>query len=119
MTTPKTKLLSFSDLDLRTNAARSARQLVAHLESDLGGHDALSAGTRELIKRAALVGAMTEDLEVRWVKGEPIEIGQYALLTNAQRRLLVTLGLDRHQIDVTSDLAQAKAWMAELDEPKP
>jgi hypothetical protein len=100
---PKVKLLSLADLDGRTNAAKSAHRLVADLENDLGGHDALSASLHELIKRTALLGALCEDLEVQWLKGTPIDTGNYALLTNAQRRYLTTIGISRTPRDITPD----------------
>jgi hypothetical protein len=100
---PKVKLLSLSDLDGRTTAAKSAHRLVADLENDLGGHDALSASLHELIKRTALLGALCEDLEVQWLKGAPIDTGNYALLTNAQRRYLVTVGVRREPRVVNAD----------------
>jgi hypothetical protein len=106
MTIAKLKLRSLDDLDARTNAARRARQLVADLENDLGGHDALSAGLRELVQRTALLGALCEDLEVKWLEGAPIDVGNYALLTNAQRRLLTTIGIERLPRDVSPTLDQ-------------
>jgi hypothetical protein len=42
----KTRLLSLDDLDGRTNAAKSAAALVAGLESDLGGTEAITEALR-------------------------------------------------------------------------
>jgi hypothetical protein len=104
MTLPKRfALRSLDDLDSRTNAAKNARRLVAALEDGLGGHDALSAGQRELATRTALTGAMCQDFEVQWLEGQSINIAQYATLINAQRRLLLTLGLRRQPLDITPD----------------
>lgn len=101
MTLPRRfTLRSLDDLDSRTNAVRSARQLVSDLESDLGGHDQLSAGMHELVTRIALTGALCADLECRWLEGAPINVGHYTMLLNAQRRLLATIGLDRRARDV-------------------
>jgi hypothetical protein len=102
----KTRLRSLDDLDGRTSAAQHARQLVLNLENDLGGHNALSVGVRELVKRVALCGALLEDCEVRWLQGEKIDTGDYATLCNAQRRLLVTVGIDRIPRDVTDIAAR-------------
>lgn len=110
---PKVKLLSLSDLDGRSAAAQQARQLVLALESDLGGHDALSVGQHELIKRVALCGALLEDVECRWLQGEKIDVGSYATLANAQRRLLTTIGIAREPRDVTDIAARQhieKLW---------
>jgi hypothetical protein len=97
----KVRLRSLDELDGRTAAAQRAASLVAGLEADLGGKDSLSVGMHELVKRVALVGALCEDAEVCWLEGKPIDVGHYALLANAQRRLLLTLGLDRRPRDVT------------------
>jgi hypothetical protein len=99
----KVRLRSLGDLDCRTSAARRARDLVMGLENDLGGADQLSTGQREIIKRAALSGAILEDVEVRWLEGQKIDVGDYALLANAQRRLLATVGLERRAKDVSPE----------------
>jgi hypothetical protein len=114
MTSPKLKLRTLDDLDQRTNAVRSARRLITDLENDLGGADVLSAGMRELVKRFALVGALCEDLEARWVQGEKIDVGHYALLANAQRRLLATIGIDRRPRDVTPAADRDRARIERL-----
>jgi hypothetical protein len=67
----KVRLRSLDELDQRTAAARRARDLVAELKSDLGGD--LSTAQRELVKRAALLGAILEDHEVRWLQREPAD----------------------------------------------
>ena len=38
--------------------------------------------------RAACHGAMLQDIEVRYLKGEEIDIATYTMLTNSQRRLI-------------------------------
>jgi hypothetical protein len=97
----KVRLRSLDDLDCRTSAARRARDLVSGLEADLGGTEALSTGQREIIKRAAMSGAVCEDLECKWLEGQKIDIGDYALLANSQRRLLATVGLERRAKDIS------------------
>jgi hypothetical protein len=101
----RVRLLTLDHLDQRTAAAKAARSLVAHLTSDLGGDDQLSAGERELVKRAALCGAIVADYECRWIAGQPVELNEYLAAVNAQRRVLVTLGLRRRAVDVTPSLA--------------
>jgi hypothetical protein len=97
----RARLLTLDHLDQRTAAARAARSLVDHLTSDLGGPDQLSAGERELVKRAALCGAIVADFEARWVAGQLVELGEYLSAVNVQRRVLATLGLRRRARDVT------------------
>jgi hypothetical protein len=98
----KTRLLSLGDIDRRTRAYRKTFDLIASIETDLGGADRLSTGERQIIQRAALTGALLEDLETRWLSGEPIDAAQYATLSNAQRRLFETVGLRRVPREVSS-----------------
>ena len=100
----KVKLMTLADLDGRTNAAKAARALVADLSADLGGADRLSAGERALVVRAAVTTAMLEHIETTWLAGGGIDLAGYATLANVQRRLLVTVGLQRRPRDVTPDL---------------
>ncbi|MGK7058062.1 hypothetical protein AB4853_16495 [Bradyrhizobium sp. 1050_B9_N1_2] len=109
----KVSLRSLADIDGRTLAARTARALVAELESDAGGADRLSAGERALIVRAAITSAMCEDAETRWLTGHPIDVAAYAALTNNLRRLLTTVGLKRQPRNVTPDLRDYLAAHAE------
>lgn len=102
---PKVRLMTLSDLDGRTAAARAARALIGDLESDLGGADRLSAGERVIVGRAAVATAMIEDIEARWLSGRPLDVAAYCALVNVQRRLLTTVGLQRRSRDVTPDLA--------------
>lgn len=109
---PKTKLLTLADLDGRTRAAQVVGKTIASLVSDLGGVDHLSTGEHEIVKSAAMTGAMLENMAARWLTGEPIDPGQYATLSNAQRRLLETVGLRRRSRDVTPSLSQYLASKA-------
>ena len=97
----KPRLLSLSHLDQRTAAAGRARVLIDELENDLGGHDRLSAAERQLVQRAAVLGAVCADLEARWVSGQAIEFGELMMAANTQRRILATLGLERRARDVS------------------
>lgn len=97
----KLRLLTLDQLDHRTAAAKRCRDLIATIELDLGGGDRLSTGERQIIQRAAITGAVLEDIETRWLAGEPIDPALYATLGNAQRRLLETIGLRRRARDVT------------------
>jgi hypothetical protein len=91
----RVKLLSLDDLDRRTSAYQRTVRLLEALEVDAGGHDQLSTGQRQLARRAAVHGALLEDIEVRWLKGQEIDPSTYTLLTNSQRRLLEGIGLKR------------------------
>lgn len=102
----KARLLSLADLDRRTKAARAAFDLRDRLVADLGGEDAISAMKAQIIDAAAVMGAMLQDLAVRYLGGGSIDVAEYTTLANAQRRLLADLGLERQARDVTPSLAE-------------
>jgi hypothetical protein len=91
----KARLLALDHLDQRTAAAQAARRLIATLTTDMGGEDRLSEGERQLVQRAALLGAIVADFEARWVAGQSVDLGEYLQAVNVQRRVLATLGLKR------------------------
>jgi hypothetical protein len=90
-----------ADLDGRSTAYRRTCELIAAVEADLGGADRLSTGERQIVQRAALTGALAEDLEARWLAGEDIDPGAYSALANSKRRLFEAIGLQRRAKDVT------------------
>jgi hypothetical protein len=100
----KTRLRTLDELDQRTHAAIRAKQLVSSLVVDLGGSEQVTVAQHELIQRAAILGALASDLEVAWLRKEPVEINEYLAAVNAQRRVLVSLGLERRARDVSTSL---------------
>jgi hypothetical protein len=106
------KLLTLSDLDRRTAAYKRTCAIISSLQVDLGGADRLSCAQRQLTQRAAMLGAILEDQESRWLAGEPIDPGAYTTLSNAQRRLLSDLGLERQTRDITPTLQEHLARKA-------
>jgi len=102
----KTRLLSLEDLDRRTGAYRKTAELIDRVEADLGGADRLSTAQQQIVRHAALTGAMLEDLGARWLSGEPIDPALYVQLSNCERRLYETVGLRRVQHDVMLDPLQ-------------
>jgi hypothetical protein len=107
-TKQKARLLTLDSLDRRTAAYRETRQLIDDIEADLGGRDALSAASRQLVQHAAVLGAMLIDSEARYVSGEPVDPMSLCTLINAQRRVLETVGLQRRARDVTDPLEYAR-----------
>ena len=99
----KHRLLTLEHLDGRTRAAQRARELIAAIELDLGGASNLSTGERQLVQRAACLGAYVESCEVNWLGGAAVDLDEYLSAINAQRRVLATLGLQRRSRDVTPD----------------
>ena len=109
---PKVRLLTLADLDKRTTAAKRARDLINSVTADLGGVDNLGVGERQVIQRAVLLGVMAEDIESRWLLGEAVDPVILATISNAQRRLLETVGLKRVPRNVTPTVAEYVAHAA-------
>jgi hypothetical protein len=105
-------MLTLTDLDQRTRAYKQAVSLKSGFLSDLGGEEHATVAQQELAQRGAVLGAMLEDQEVKWLAGSPVELDKYCTLVNAQRRVLNDIGLERRARDVTpklSDYLDAKA----------
>jgi hypothetical protein len=112
----RARLLTLADLDRRTAAARRARDLVSGLESDLGGSDRLTVAERQLVQRAAVLGAIIEHYEALWLDGRPINVNEHLASINAQRRCLEAVGLRRVPRDITPDpLVYAQQRAADED----
>jgi glutathione S-transferase len=107
----KLRLLTLGHLDGRTAAARRARELIEVIQTDLGGGDRLSEGERQLVQRAAVLGAYIESCEVKWLGGEAVDLADYLAAINAQRRVLATIGLERRARNVTPSVAEYVARM--------
>ena len=103
----KRRLKALSDLDRRTTAAKAALALRDAITEDLGGEARLSAMERAIVQNVAVLGAALDDIACRYLAGEfeSLEMGGYATLANAQRRLLADLGLERRAVDVQQHLA--------------
>jgi hypothetical protein len=92
---PKVRLLTLDSLDRRTAAAKNINDLIAAIEADQGGADDMSTARRSIAETTAVATAMIRDLAARWIKGEQVDLGLFATLSNAQRRAFETLGFDR------------------------
>jgi hypothetical protein len=103
MTRPgKAKLATLNQLDGRTAAARQARDLIADLESDLGGSDVVSTAEKQIIQRAAITSALLESMAAEWLATGQMDAAMWATLSNLERRLYETLGLERRAKPVES-----------------
>jgi hypothetical protein len=113
----KLKLVTLDALDGRTFAVKKAKKLVADISADLGGDDQLTAGARELVQHAAILGSMIESAETEWLSGKPVDIPNLLSSINAQRRTLLALGIERRVArDITPTLADiAREIDAERD----
>jgi hypothetical protein len=106
----KCRLMTLDDIDRRTAAYAAVKNLIDELEACAGGSDRLSPGERQLIQRAAVLGALLEDTETRWIRSGSIDPKDYCTVINAQRRVLESIGLKRQvPRDVTPTLEQIAA----------
>lgn len=87
-------------VDGRSIMARRYRELVAAMESDLGGD--LPAAKQAIVLRAATLIAWAEQAEAHFVKTGEMDVQQFTTAVNALRRLLADIGLERVARDVPS-----------------
>jgi tRNA isopentenyl-2-thiomethyl-A-37 hydroxylase MiaE len=86
----KRGLHTLEDLDRRTKAAQIAFRLVEAIEAGRGGAANVTAIKREAIKHCGLLNAFLEDIEARWLQGEPINFSDYNSALNTCRRYCET-----------------------------
>ena len=101
---PKSRLLTLDLLDGRTAACRVAKQLVTEIETDLGGAEHISAMERQMAQHGAVLGAIAQDLEAKYLQGQRIDLVSLCTVLNAQRRAFDAIGYRRRQRDVTPSL---------------
>lgn len=83
--------------------ARRFRDLYLVIANDLGGVDNLSEGQRQLVRRAAMLGATCEQLEAAaCLEGGTLDCDRYGMLTDRMGRLFQRLGLKRVAKDAMS-----------------
>jgi len=100
------QLATFADIDTRRTPFFQVRQLARRIARDMG--DDLSTAQAQLVQRAATLGALCEDTEVRLLQGQPASVADFLTMINTQRRLLQALGLKRVPKDITSPLEYAR-----------
>lgn len=94
---------SLAGVDGRSLMARRFREIVTGIEMDLGGD--LTEAQRHLVARSATLAIWCEERETELGEGGEFDATQYATISNALRRLLSDLGLERRARDVTPRLA--------------
>lgn len=97
-------------VDGRSQLARRYRDILGDLVSDLGGPEHTSTAQLAIARRAATLCVWCERAEADMAGGEDIDVGEYTTVSNAMRRLLCDLGLERRARDVTPSLT---AYMAQ------
>jgi|RhiMetdeSRZDD1v2_1073273.scaffolds.fasta_scaffold191120_4 hypothetical protein len=98
----KAKLLTIDAIDGRTAAAKAVRDTMAAIDSDLGGD--LTAAQRAIVQRAAVTSAVLEDMASQWLATGQLDAAMWATLSNLERRLYETLGIERRSKDVTPSI---------------
>src|SRR5262249_21102030 len=82
----KRKLITLDDLDRRCRAAQRALDLQDRLVAERGGVEHLSVLRFEMARSVAVLSAMAEDMQARWLSGEDVNPTDIATLLNARRR---------------------------------
>lgn len=85
--------------------ARRFRDVFAEILSDLGGHEGLSEGQRQLARRCATMSIACEKMEGEAAKGEDIDLDTYGTLSDRMGRAFQRLGLHRQARDITPTLS--------------
>jgi hypothetical protein len=88
-------------LDGRVRVARTLRERLASILTDLGGADALSHAQRSLAKRAVHVEGLLEGIEAKLATGEVVDVMPYLAAINTLMGLFTRLGLKRVARDVS------------------
>lgn len=82
-------------VDGRTRPALKFREMAEGMASDRGGREMLSRGEEALIRRAAGLEVLADQIEEKLINGEDISVVDYGNVVARQTRVLQTLGLDR------------------------
>ena len=93
------KLLNLADPN--SAFARRYHDLMRAHAADLGGADRLSEGQKTLIRRAASISIICEEMEAKLSAGIEIDVDKFTRSASHLRRILETLGLQRVSKDVT------------------
>lgn len=96
----------FVEADGRGPWARRWSDVLAEIISDIGGHDGLSEGQRQLARRCATIAIACERMEGEAATGHDIDLDAYGTLTDRLGRAFGRLGLRRQARDVWPTLAQ-------------
>ncbi|WP_294609341.1 hypothetical protein [uncultured Roseovarius sp.] len=97
-----TGAVTLAGVDGRSMMARRFREITSGVECDLGGD--LTEAQKHLTARAACLACWCEEREAELARGQEFDAQGYATISNALRRLLNDLGLERRARDVTPEL---------------
>jgi len=85
--------------DGRSTRARRFKEIFSTLAQDIGGDP--SEAQKAIAARAATLCVWCEQAEVAYASGGELDVLTYSTVSNAARRLLTDLGLERRARDVT------------------
>jgi len=108
-----TGAVALTGVDGRSLMARRFREIVTGVEADLGGD--LTEAQKHLLARAATLAVWAEARETELATGGDFDAVQYATISNAMRRLLTDLGLERRARDISPSLSAYIAGKAKAD----
>jgi hypothetical protein len=91
--------------DGRATQARRFRDLVRAFIADAGGIEACSEVKLGLARRLAAATVLSEELEIKAVNGEPVDIGTFCQLASTTVRLSQRLGVERVARDIGPSLS--------------
>jgi hypothetical protein len=93
-------LLTRSQLDGRTGAAKTFDRLANEIASDLGGRDAVSAIEASLVEAFCGSFVVVNSLNARLLLGQSIDVFEHAAAISGMVRIASRLGLQRRTGDV-------------------
>lgn len=97
-------------VDGRSGVFRRYRDILSQLVSDMGGDP--SEAQAQIARRAASLAVWCEERDAAAANGEPLDIAAYTTASNALRRLLGDLGLERRARDETPTISEYMARKA-------
>jgi hypothetical protein len=92
------------NVDHRSQTMRRYREVYGQIVEDMGGDP--SEAQSIIAKRATTLAVWCEQAEADMANGKPIDIGEFTTATNALRRLLADIGLQRRAKNVTPTIDQ-------------
>jgi hypothetical protein len=109
-------LLNADELDGRTRARRAYDAIVSGIEADLGGASQLSTVERTLAAAYAGVAVQNADLNARLLRGESVDLVEFAAMIGAMVRIASRLGIGRRPRELDHDLT---GYLAQQVSPGP
>jgi hypothetical protein len=93
-----------ANCDGRSTIARRYRDIIAAVVAGAGGADRCSETKLALIRRFSAAACLAEAMEAKLVSGEPIDIGEHALLCSTLVRVAQRIGINRIPKNITPTL---------------